>query len=134
MLFYMSSKPFDATKNHFAGMYYLFFNRYPQIVFLILLLFHFFVIPCRKTFCKTKLLKVCYLGGVATLCYTIYSAWDFIAGIIYSLDICERLCIYSLIIMLKFSGLSVIVKENNLTRFALIFFISARRRWNGVSR
>lgn len=131
MLFYMASKPFNPQKNNYISMYYLFFNRYPQMLFFALTTFYVVILPFKKKVCKSKLRTLCYYVLVGVFCCAVYQHWDLIAGVIYALDVCECLCVAVIAIIIKFARPVVLLKDNNLVKIVLVLFISAKRRWEG---
>lgn len=131
MLFYMASKPFDPQKNSYISMYYLFFNRYPQMLFFVLTTLCVVAMPYKRKICKNKLRALCYYAMIGVFCCVVYQHWDFIAGVLYALDTYEYLCAAVVVIVVKFSKISVLLRDNNPVKIALVLFISAKRRWEG---
>ena len=72
MLFYMASKPFDPQKNNWISMYYLFFNRYPQMLFFALATIYFVILPFKRSVCKGKLQSLCYYTMIGAFCCIVY--------------------------------------------------------------
>lgn len=103
------------------------------MLFFVLATIYVVVLPFKRRVCKNKLRSLCYYTMIGAFCCAVYQHWDFIAGVLYALDVYEYLCVVAIVLIVNFSGVMTLLKDNNPVKIVLLFFISAKRRWEGES-